>query len=70
MEKLLDVLAELKDQRIAIKEKGEIQWSGKAQDFNPYYYTTRHVVKRTKVPGEKTKSGLVIQHEKTILELD
>lgn len=70
MEKLLDVLAELKDQRIAIKEKGAIQWSGKAQDFNPYYYTTRNVIKRTKVPGEKAKSGLVIQHEVTILELD
>ncbi len=70
MEKLLDVLAELKDQQIAIKEKGEIQWSGKAQDFPTYYYTTRHVVKRTKVPEEKGKSGMIIVPEKTILELD
>lgn len=70
MEKLLDVLAELKDKQIAIKEKGEIQWSGKAQDFNPYYYKTRNVVKRTTLPEEKGKSGRVIVPERAILELD
>lgn len=70
MEKLLDVLAELKDQRIAIKEKGELQWTGKAQDFPTYYYTTRNVVKRTKKPEERGKSGMIIVSAVTILELD
>jgi len=61
MEKLLDVLAELKEQKVAIVEKGELQWTGLAQDFPTYYYDTRNVVNR-----RQAEFGLNI----IILELD
>lgn len=61
MEKLLDVLAELKEQKVAIVEKGELQWTDLAQDFPTYYYDTRNVVNR-----RQAEFGLNI----IILELD
>lgn len=61
MEKLTDVLNELKDKKVAIVEKGELQWTGLAQDFPTYYYRTRNVVNR-----RQAEFGLNI----TILELD
>ncbi len=61
MEKLLYVLAELKEQKVAIVEKGELQWTGLAQDFPTYYYDTRNVVNR-----RQAEFGLNI----IILELD
>lgn len=45
---LVEVLKELKGQRVAISEKGEIQWTGEAQNFCTYYYTTRKVVRQRK----------------------
>ena len=61
MEKLTDVLNELKDKKVAIVEKGELQWTGLAQDFPTYYYQTRNVVNR-----RQAEFGLNI----TIQELD
>lgn len=61
MEKFIDVLKELKDQKVTIVEKGEIQWTGLAQDFPTYYYQTRNVVSRRQAEFEPNR---------TILELD